>query len=83
MEFGTLFYNLGDIKKFLDPPTHTLVNISWNLALCFTIWVGGIKVYRPPTHTNKFLGVGYKKVFRPPQKFTNQTKSGFSLQPFI
>ena len=43
---------LGVTKKFLAPP-HTLVNISWNLALSVLQFWGGIKVFRtPPPHTH-------------------------------
>ena len=63
--------------QFLDPPKHTLVNISWNLALSVLQFWGGInKFLDPQKHTHyQFLGRGYKKVYRPLQNllFTNQT----------
>ena len=45
--------NFGGIKKFLDSPKHTLVNISWNLTLSvLQFWGGYKKVFRPPKHTH-------------------------------
>ena len=70
MEFGTFSFTIWGVYNFLDPSTHTLVNISWNLALSvLQIW-GGIKVLDPPkhthTHTLTILAQGIKKFLDPP-----------------
>ena len=50
--------------QLLDPPKHTLVNISWNLALSVLQFGGGYKkVFRllPKTHTLTIYNGRYLK----------------------
>ena len=49
--------------QFLDPPKHTLVNISWNLALSVLQFGGYKKVFRPlpKTHTLTIYNGRYLK----------------------